>query len=103
MIKGILKKLAKFTGKHLCLVSILIKMQAEACNFIKKETLAKVFSCKFCKILKNTFFIEHLRWLYIVLEIVWIFTSIFPCMYQILENRGCNLFILTFNLCGRIN
>ena len=27
----------------------------EACNFIKKETLAQVFSCKFCEIYKNTF------------------------------------------------
>ena len=25
------------------------------CNFIKKETLAQVFSCEFCKISKNTF------------------------------------------------
>ena len=25
-------------------------------NFIKKETLAQVFSCEFCKISKNTFF-----------------------------------------------
>ena len=28
--------------------------------FIKKETLAKVFSCEFCKIYKNNFFTEHL-------------------------------------------
>ena len=27
-----------------------------ACNFIKKETLAQVFSCEFCKIYKNTFY-----------------------------------------------
>ena len=27
----------------------------EACNFIKKETLAKVFSCEFCEIYKNNF------------------------------------------------
>ena len=27
-----------------------------ACNFIKKETLAQVFSCEFCEIYKNTFF-----------------------------------------------
>ena len=27
----------------------------EACNFIKKETLAQVFSCEFCEITKNTF------------------------------------------------
>ena len=34
-------------------VSFLIK-------FIKKETLAQVFSCEFCEISKNTFFTEHL-------------------------------------------
>ena len=28
----------------------------EACNFIKKETLAQVFSCEFFEISKNTFF-----------------------------------------------
>ena len=33
----------------------------EACNFIKKEMLAQVFSYEFCEIYKNTFFIEHLR------------------------------------------
>ena len=27
-----------------------------ACNFIKKETLAQVFSCEFCEISKNTFY-----------------------------------------------
>ena len=32
---------------------------AEACKFIKKETLAQVFSWEFCEILKNTFFTEH--------------------------------------------
>ena len=26
-----------------------------ACNFIKKETLAQVFSCEFCEISKNAF------------------------------------------------
>ena len=31
-----------------------------ACNFIKKETLAQVFSCEFCEISKNAFFTEHL-------------------------------------------
>ena len=29
---------------------------AKACNFVKKETLAQVFSCEFCEISKNTFF-----------------------------------------------
>ena len=33
---------------------------SKACNVIKKETLAQVFSCEFCEISKNTFFAEHL-------------------------------------------
>ena len=37
-------------------VSFLIKLQA----FIKKETLAQVFSCEFCESSKNTFFTKHL-------------------------------------------
>ena len=37
-------------------VYFLIKLQASACNVIKKETLAQVFSCEFYKISKNTFF-----------------------------------------------
>ena len=36
-------------------VSFLIKLQGEACNFIKKETLAQLFSCEFCEISKNIF------------------------------------------------
>ena len=41
--------------------SFFIKLQAEACNTVKKETLAQVFSCEFCEISKNTFLTEHLR------------------------------------------
>ena len=41
-------------------------MQAEVCIFIKKETLAQVFSCEFCEIFKNIFFTEHLRWLLLI-------------------------------------
>ena len=33
----------------------------------KKETLAQVFSCEFCEISKNNFFIEHLWWLLLFL------------------------------------
>ena len=36
-------------------VSLLIKLQASVCNFIKKETLVQVFSCEFCEISENTF------------------------------------------------
>ena len=44
-------------------VSFLIKLQASACNFIKRETLAQVLFCEFCEIFKNLFFTELLRWL----------------------------------------
>ena len=53
--KGVLRNFTTFTGKHLCRASFLIKLQAWACNFIKKETLAQVFSCGFCEIPKNSF------------------------------------------------
>ena len=39
-------------------VSFLIKFQASAYNFIKKETLTHFFSCEFCKIFKNTVFLR---------------------------------------------
>ena len=39
------------------------------CIFIKKETLAQVFSCEFCEISKNNFFIEHSWWLLLTLNL----------------------------------
>ena len=44
-------------------VSFLVQLQAEACNFIKYEILAQVFSCEFCEIFENTVFTEYLQWL----------------------------------------
>ena len=52
------KILLKLTRKNL-----LVFLFLQACNFIKKETSSQVFSCQFCEICKNIFFIEHLRWL----------------------------------------
>ena len=76
MKKGVLRNFAKFAGKHLCqslifnkvvgvslFFNFLISFQPQACNFVKKETLAQVFSCEFCEICKNLFFIEQLWWL----------------------------------------
>ena len=62
--KGALKNFVKFAGKHLCQALFLNKvagLRLDASNFIKKETLAQVFSCEFCEIFKNTYFTEHLR------------------------------------------
>ena len=58
--KGVLKNFTKFTGKHLCQSLFLIKLQAWDLQLIEKETLAQVFSCKFWKTCKSTFFTEHL-------------------------------------------
>ena len=43
--------------------SFLIKLQAETCNFIKKQALTQVFSSEFCEMFRNTFFVENLWWL----------------------------------------
>ena len=43
--------------EHTCArVPFLIKLQAESCNIIKKQTMVLVFSFDFCEIFKNTFF-----------------------------------------------
>ena len=83
MKKGALISFTKFTGKHLCQSLYFNKVAglwAEACNFIKKETLAQVFPCGFCDISKNTLFTEHL----------WTTTSDFICgvffMFSIIRN-----------------
>ena len=49
--KGVLRNFTKFTGKYLCQSLYFNKV----CNFIKKETLAQVFSCELYEISSNTF------------------------------------------------
>ena len=66
--KAVVRKCAKVTGKDLCQSLFLIKLQASG-NFIKKETLAKVFSCEFVEIYKTTFLTEYLRWLLLAFRV----------------------------------
>ena len=55
-VKKVFLEILQNSQKNTCArVSFLIKLQTSACNFIKKETLAQVFSCEFCKISKNSF------------------------------------------------
>ena len=51
--KCALRNFAEFKGKHLCHSLFFNKVSG---NFIKKKTLAQVFSCEFCEISKSTFF-----------------------------------------------
>ena len=40
-----------------------IDLQLQVCISVKEETLAHIFSCKFCEIFKNIFSLIQLRWL----------------------------------------
>ena len=55
-VKKVFFEISQNSQENSCAkVSFLIKLHALACNFIKKETLAQVFSCEFSEISKNTF------------------------------------------------
>ena len=64
-VKKMFFEILKNSQENCARASFLIKLPAmpQACNFIKNETLAQVFSGEFCEFSKSTFFTEHLRWL----------------------------------------
>ena len=62
-VKNVFLKISQNSQKNIYAGAyFLIKLQG-ARNLLKKETLAQVFCCEFCGILKKTFFIEHIWWL----------------------------------------
>ena len=68
-------------------------------NFIKKETLAQLFSWEFCKISKNTFFVEHLRATASVLSLFFLVMP-FHCVVLNFEKKNCpllSIFLLKFS------
>ena len=54
-VKKIFLEISQNSQEKTCTRVSLSKLQAGACNFIKKETLAQVFSSEFCEVSKNTF------------------------------------------------
>ena len=91
MKKGVLEISQKSQEKTCTRVIFLNKVAGlQACNFIKKETVAQVFSCEFCEIFKNTFFTEYL-WTTASI-IIWIFTEICLVILRLstgfVANRG---------------
>ena len=59
-VKKVFLEISQNSHENTCArVAFLLKLQA--CNFIKKETLAQVFSCEFYEISKSTIFTEHLQ------------------------------------------
>ena len=73
--KGILRNFGKLTGKHLRQRLFLIKWQVYDPQFIKKETLAQVFSSEFSEISKNT--TKYLWWLLLSHRFYWTGCSLF--------------------------
>ena len=64
-LKKVFLEISQNSRKNTCAkVSFLITLHPRPATFFKKETLAQVFSSKFCEIFKNIFCIEHLWWLF---------------------------------------
>ena len=65
--------------------------RTESCNLITKENVMQLLSRKFCDIFKNSFFIEHLRWLllagsicnYSPRRVVWRIPKLLPKAWRI--------------------
>ena len=69
-IKKVFIEVSQNSQENTCAkVTFLIKLQAQIYDFIKKETLAQVFSCEFCEFLTTPFLTEHLRWLHLTIFI----------------------------------
>ena len=65
-VEKVFLEISQNSQENTCaIVSFLIKLQASACNVIKKETMARVFSCEFCEIPKKTFSYRTLRWMFL--------------------------------------
>ena len=83
-VKKVFLKNFQNSQENICArVSFLLKLKAEAFKFIKKETLAQVFSCKFCEIFNNRFFYRTPR-------VAALYTSFSP----ILSSPVCSQFLL---------
>ena len=62
--KGVLRNIAKFTGKHLCQSLIFNEVAGpRSASWLKKKPWHKCFCVNFVKFLRTHFFIEHLWWL----------------------------------------
>ena len=82
-VKKVFLEISQNSQESTCArVSFLIKLLF----FLKKETLAQVFSCEFYEISKNTFFTEHL----------WTTSSVLYLFQMILSNFFQNVVLRCF-------
>ena len=61
-------------------------MQKQACNFIKKETVAQLFSCEFCEISKSTF---SYRTSLLAASVNGLYNTVTKVCIQLLESFNC--------------
>ena len=69
--KGVPENLAAYTRKHMSWSPFLIKLQAWNPAFLSKGTPTHVFSCKYCEIFKNSFFMDRIGWLILKNSLKW--------------------------------
>ena len=62
-LKYVFLNLLQNYRNHLFCTLFLVKFQASKPVTLSIETPTQVVSCEYCEMFKNSFFIEHLRWL----------------------------------------
>ena len=68
--KGVLKNFSKLTGKHLCKSLFFNKVESlRPATLLKKRLWHRCFPRNFVKFLRTSFFIEHLGWLLMALNV----------------------------------
>ena len=89
-VKKVSLKISQNLQKNTCVrVAFFKTLQASGQQLLKKEVSDTVFSCEFCQIFKNTFFIEHHR-------CSSVFLSFFICLFV------CFLLLLFFDEYGML-
>ena len=68
-VKKLFQEISQNSQENICTRdSFLMTLQPYGQQLYFKKSLPQVFSCEFCKISKNTFFREHLRWLLLLFD-----------------------------------
>ena len=98
---GSIKNSAIFTGKHLCWGLFLIKLQVErSATFLKIDPNTGV-SCGYCKIFKESFLIQHLRWL--ILRVLPRYSKVRRCTCSLISRlHELSIFIKNFHNVAQI-
>ena len=80
---AVLRNFAELSRKCLCWSLYLIKLKAWRPEFLLKKTPTQVFSCEYFEIFKNCFFIEHLLFIILFQNFMWLYDSLDVFGYKI--------------------